>query len=126
EAIDDPQRLIRLAYLAATKENGPPVLGGALFRAGEHDAALLRLEERNSPGTWNLLFRAMAHHHLGHNDQARRCLEQAQQQIKSTKFQWPLDVRTEHLRREAEELIGEASGNRSTSQESCEILSPRS
>jgi tetratricopeptide (TPR) repeat protein len=118
DAIDDPQRLIPLGHLAATKEKGPPVLGAALFRAGEYDAALLRLEERNSPGTWNLLFRAMAHHHLGHNNEARGYLEQAQEQFKSTKTQWPLDVRTEHLRREAEELIGEATGNRSTTQES--------
>jgi eukaryotic-like serine/threonine-protein kinase len=125
DAIDDPQQLVRLGHLAATKENGPLVLGAALFRAGKYDAALLQLEERQSPGNWNLLFRAMAHHHLGHNDQARGCLEQAQKQIKSTKTQWPLDVRTEQLRREAEELIPEASGNRSTSQESSNILSPR-
>jgi eukaryotic-like serine/threonine-protein kinase len=118
DAIDDPQQLVRLGHLAATKENGPLVLGAALFRAGDYDAALVRLEEGNSPGTWNLLFRAMAHHHLGHNDQARDCLEQAQKQIKSTKTQWPLDLRTEQLRCEAEELIPEASGNRSTSQES--------
>jgi len=124
DAIDDPQQLVQLGLLAATKKQGPPALGAALFRAGEYDAALLRLEERNAPGTWNLLFRAMAHHHLGHNDQALGCLEQAQNQIKSTKTQWPLDVRTEQLRREAEELIPEASSNRSTSQESSDILSP--
>jgi len=118
DAMDDPQQLIRLGHLAATKEKGPPALGAALFRAGKYDAALLHLEERNSPGTWNLLFRAMAHRHLGHHDQARGCLEQAQQQIKSTKTQWPLDVRTEQLCREAEELIPDATGNRSTSQES--------
>jgi len=125
DAIDDAQRLVPLAYLAATKEKGPPVLGAALFRAGDYDAAILRLEEHNSPGPWNLLFRAMAHHHLGHNQQARGYLEQAQEELKSTKSQWPLDVRTEHLRREAEELIGEAKGNPSTSQESSDILSPR-
>ena len=118
DAIDDPQQLVRLGHLAATKENGPLVLGAALFRSGKYDAALLQLEERHSPGNWNLLFRAMAHHHVGHSDQARGCLEQAQKQIKATKTQWPLDVRTEHLRREAEELIPDATGNRNTSQES--------
>jgi hypothetical protein len=123
DALDDTQQLVRLGYLAASKEKGLPVLGAAMFRAGEYDGALLRLEEGNPRGAWNLLFRAMAHHHLGHNEQARDYLDQAQVEIKSTPFQWPLDVRTQQLRREAEELIGELSGDRS--QESSDILSPR-
>jgi eukaryotic-like serine/threonine-protein kinase len=110
DSLDDPQRLVKLGYLAASKEKGAAVLGAALFRAGEYDAALLRLEEGNPRGPWNLLFRAMANHHLGRPDLARECLSQAKEQIKTTPLQWPIDVRTEELCREAEALIEQEPG----------------
>jgi hypothetical protein len=56
-------------------------LGIALYRAGRFEEAIQRLEEaiqargggQGHPEDWPFL--AMAHHRLGHRDQARRWLE---------------------------------------------------
>jgi len=88
--------LVRMAELAV---NGAPdaeqkagslnTLGAALYRAGRFDDAIRRLEEgiqlRNgttTPHDW--VFLAMAHHRLGHRDQARRYLEQLRSRQPST------------------------------------------
>jgi WD40 repeat protein/tetratricopeptide (TPR) repeat protein len=56
-------------------------LGAALFRAGQHEAAVRQLQaaaglrQVPSPSVW--LFLALAHHRLGQEDEARRWLERA-------------------------------------------------
>jgi WD40 repeat protein/tetratricopeptide (TPR) repeat protein len=57
-------------------------LGAALYRGGQFEASIRRLNEalaaHGKGGTaHNLLFLAMAHHRLGHADEARRCLKEA-------------------------------------------------
>ena len=47
----------------------------------------------------------MAHQRLGHKDQARACLAQAKSKIDAHPPSWPEDVQSQHLRREAEDLI---------------------
>ena len=83
--------LVRLAELAV---NGAPdarskgrylnTLGAALYRAGRFEDAIRRLDEgiqlkggTSEPRDW--VFLAMAHHRLGHRDEARRYLESAAQ-----------------------------------------------
>src|SRR5262249_55218522 len=66
-------------YPAATYRN---TLGIALYRAGRYDEAVQRLNEsialQKQGGTYrDWLFLAMAHHRLGHADEARRGLDQA-------------------------------------------------
>jgi WD40 repeat protein/tRNA A-37 threonylcarbamoyl transferase component Bud32/tetratricopeptide (TPR) repeat protein len=59
------------------------VLGGILYRAGRHEAAVRQLHEamKCHPGgqgtIHDWLFLAMAHHRLGHVEQARRWLDKA-------------------------------------------------
>jgi tetratricopeptide (TPR) repeat protein len=61
-------------------------LGAALYRAGRYQAAIRRLDEaiqarREQATGWAFL--AMAHHRLGHREQALRWLEQLQQRQRS-------------------------------------------
>jgi tetratricopeptide (TPR) repeat protein len=60
------------------------MLGAALYRAGRYDEAIRGLEEtirlRGGQGhssDWSLL--AMAHHRLGHREEARRCLDRSRE-----------------------------------------------
>ena len=86
EATDDPGVPIRLAEIAvrgadaSDKPNCLNTLGAALYRAGRYDEAIGRLEEAirlrggaSVPDDWQFL--AMAHHRLGHRDEARRWLD---------------------------------------------------
>jgi hypothetical protein len=64
-------------------------LGGLLFRSGQHESAIAKLQlamamqthakDEGSVEDW--LFLAMAHHHLGHTSQARQWLAKACQRI---------------------------------------------
>jgi hypothetical protein len=57
-------------------------LSAALFRAGRLEEALQRFEQAHKgfqPQAWDFLFLAMIHSGLGHGDQARRLLDQADQ-----------------------------------------------
>ena len=86
-AVPDVESLVRLAELAVKprpdiqrKANNLNTLGAAVYRAGRFEEAIRRLEEgiqlRNGisvPQDW--VFLAMAHHRLGHRDQACRYLE---------------------------------------------------
>jgi hypothetical protein len=86
-------------------------LGAALYRAGRFEAAIHRLDEgiqalggEGAPNGFALL--AMAHHRLGHRDEARRWLAKlvAFQPKEGLEFSWDyVDIRI--LRREAESLI---------------------
>jgi WD40 repeat protein/Flp pilus assembly protein TadD len=101
-------------------------LGGALLRAGRLEAAVQQLEKAASlqPGTPSTsLLLALAHHRLGHADEARQCLDKAVQQMEQLTRQRPKNAGSEAtdvapdellwterlslqlLRREAETLI---------------------
>jgi hypothetical protein len=59
-------------------------LGAVLFRAGHLEEALQRFEQAHKgfrPQAWDLLFLAMIHSGLGHDGEARRMLDQADQWI---------------------------------------------
>jgi WD40 repeat protein/tetratricopeptide (TPR) repeat protein len=117
EAIADPGMPVRLAEAAVkgtaeiNKANFLDTLGAALYRAGRCDEAIRRLEEAiharsgaGVPQDWGFL--AMAHHRLGHRDEARRWLERLRNQqpsADSTRFWDELEVRL--LRSEAEALV---------------------
>ncbi len=86
DATGDPGRPLRLAEAAVEgaeerfKADALRTLGAALYRAGRYDEAIRRLEEGNRlpggeglPSAWPFL--AMAHHRLGHRDEAHRWLD---------------------------------------------------
>jgi tetratricopeptide (TPR) repeat protein len=86
-AVPDPQRPVRLAAgaVSADRKAGRYLhtLGLAHYRAGEFDAAVRRLQESEKVDPrWdgrvvNWLGLALAHHHLGHAEEARRWLDKA-------------------------------------------------
>ena len=113
----DPKAVVRLAESAV---NGIPVelrpaalntLGAALYRAGRYEEAIRRLEEgiearRRSEEPTDWPFLAMAHHRLGHRDEARRWLDRLRNRQQSTdpnQFWDELTIRL--LRSEAEAVI---------------------
>jgi tetratricopeptide (TPR) repeat protein len=81
DAIPDLQRMVRLAELAYArfKDNDSlDTVGYTLYRAGQLEQALERLEAAKSEGDIvGNLFRAMAHHRLGHAEDARKWMEKA-------------------------------------------------
>jgi tetratricopeptide (TPR) repeat protein len=132
----DPAHLVLLAEKAVAKSPKEHwdvnLLGAALYRAGRFDEAVKRLTEATAlnadPYRTNMLytwfFLAMAHHRLGHADEARRWLEKAahatEEALKppagtSDKSSmnapgtippnWNRKLTLQLLRREAEELI---------------------
>jgi tetratricopeptide (TPR) repeat protein len=82
----DPADLVHTAEKYVTKRKGEAmyVLGAALLRAGRLDEAVHRFEEslaieREWPSAgMNAYGLALAHHRLGHRDEARRWLERAE------------------------------------------------
>ena len=86
-------------------------LGAALYRAGRCDEAIRRLEEAaqarpgaSVPQDW--AFRALAHHGLGHRDEAGRWLDRLRGHQPSSdpnRFWDELEIRL--LRSEAEAVI---------------------
>ena len=117
EGTADPEAPVRLAesgVKGATESNKPTrlnVLGAALYRAGRFEEAIRRLDEAIRLRDWESLpegwpFLAMAHHRLGHRDDARRWLDRLRSHEPSTdpdKFWDSLEIRL--LRSEAEALI---------------------
>jgi WD40 repeat protein/tetratricopeptide (TPR) repeat protein/tRNA A-37 threonylcarbamoyl transferase component Bud32 len=86
----DPARVVKLAEKGV--QAGPQfqpylnTLGAALYRAGRYEEAIRRLDEAlNAPaqgGTaWASLFLALAHHRLGHADEARRWRDRALREV---------------------------------------------
>jgi tetratricopeptide (TPR) repeat protein len=76
--IGDPEQFTR--WVA----NNRRALGVVLFRAGRLDEALKRFEQANKvsqPRAWDFLLLAMIHNGLGHDGEARRLLDQADQWI---------------------------------------------
>ena len=117
---DEADALLRLAELAvsASPEN-PRVRGAMNYRAGRYEAAVTDLTRSASVFPrrgWDWLFLAMAHHKLGHADEARRSLQEAANWIERANqsgmtgaafqwMQWYETVEVEHIFREAKEQI---------------------
>jgi tetratricopeptide (TPR) repeat protein len=81
DGVSDPAQLVPLARVAARLYHGNLiVIGAACYRAGEYEEAVRVFDDaaRRKPArAWESCFNAMAHHHLGHADRARRCLQSA-------------------------------------------------
>jgi serine/threonine protein kinase/WD40 repeat protein len=131
EAKVDPARLLRLAERAAATDPESYVnlrtLGAALLRAGRPEAAVQKLTQaaavqQEAPTSWLLL--ALAHQRLGHAEEARGRLRQAQQWIDvatptkpegaatlpgSESLPWTERLSLLLLRREAEARAGDGS-----------------
>jgi serine/threonine protein kinase/Flp pilus assembly protein TadD len=63
---------------------GAEVRGAALYRAGKHAESIQSFESAARmyrPRAWDWCFLTMAHHRLGHADEARRCLFEARRWI---------------------------------------------
>jgi tetratricopeptide (TPR) repeat protein len=85
-AVVDYGRPLRLAEQAVASDprnaDCMNTLGTVLYRAGRFEAAVQRLNQsialQGQGGTvWDWLFLAMAHHRLGHPEEARRWFEKA-------------------------------------------------
>jgi eukaryotic-like serine/threonine-protein kinase len=81
DALADPEQVVQLAERALAAEKsaaGRNTLGAALYRAGKWEQAVATLDQNNGArAAFDWLFLAMAHHRLGHTDQARQFLEKA-------------------------------------------------
>ena len=81
DSLPDMDGLLPLARIASVLYGeGAYVLGATLYRSGKYEETIECLEQaRNShsPRAWEWTFLAMAHHRLGHVDEAARCLEGA-------------------------------------------------
>jgi WD40 repeat protein/serine/threonine protein kinase len=113
---ETPLRLVQ-AVLAEHPENSAKeksdmlnTLGAALYRAGRFAEAVRRLDEgiqvRGDGGApQGFAFLALAHHHLGHREEAKRWLDKlvAYQPREGAEFSWD-EVEIRILRREAESL----------------------
>jgi tetratricopeptide (TPR) repeat protein len=106
--------------------------GAVLYRAGRYEESLKRLaeaeaayrtdDEKMTDIACNWLFLAMAHHRLGHNEEARRWHDMALARIDqelgkeseergvATSLPWNRRLTLQLLRREAEELLKTTSG----------------
>jgi len=116
-AVADPEAPVRLAEIALKdfpaeqKHLVLNTLGAALYRAGRFEDAIRRLEEgiqlrhgTEEPLDWPFL--AMAHHRLGHRDEARRWLSRLRNRQSNTDpFQFWEELEIRLLRSEAEAVI---------------------
>jgi tetratricopeptide (TPR) repeat protein len=82
----DPERAVTLARRAVELSPGQQMLlntlGVVLYRTGQYAEAVSVLEQSLAAGkgqfdAFDLFFLAMAHHRLGHADQARACFDRA-------------------------------------------------
>jgi Flp pilus assembly protein TadD len=116
-ALADVSRPVAVMEWAVARRPGRPdllqTLGALLYRAGRFEEAAKRLDEAitvsaQGPSPRNWLYLAMAHHHLGHRDEARRWLAKAVRWIDSpacASLPWQSRLELHLLRREAERLI---------------------
>jgi tetratricopeptide (TPR) repeat protein len=114
---DHPERLAALAEKAVTQQPQAGwrryVFGIALYRAGRYDEAIhqldasLRLDANWGASAMALPFLAMAHHHLGHPEEAKRWLIQAEQADPSRMWIWWDRLEWKVTLREAQALVRE-------------------
>jgi tetratricopeptide (TPR) repeat protein len=100
---------------AKERSDALTTLGAALYRAGQFEEAIRRLDEsiqvRDDGGDpEGFAFLALAHHHLGHRDQAERWLTKLVASQPKEGFEFSQDdvairMAIRILRREAESLI---------------------
>jgi eukaryotic-like serine/threonine-protein kinase len=81
DALADMARLLPLTRVAEPIWHwGTWVRGAALYRAGRFEESVVCFETAAKmfrPRAWDWCFLAMAHHRLGHTEEARRCLVEA-------------------------------------------------
>jgi Flp pilus assembly protein TadD len=120
-AVADMAALVRLAEEVAVKSKPESAdyretLGAALYRAGRHTEAVKQVDQavqlQRKGGTVTIqLFLALAHHHLGHADQARSWLEKADVQMQKRRDQiamplfWNDELLWKVLRQEAADQL---------------------
>jgi hypothetical protein len=86
-------------------------LGGALYRLGQHQAALetlTRSEKLNAVTFWSsqpadLAFLAMTQHQLGKREAAQQTLVRMRQAVKDSR--WAIDPESQAFLRETEKLV---------------------
>ena len=134
EAAEDYAPVVRLAEQAVEADADSEVylktLGGILYRAGRFEEAVKRLTEADnliedpdtesnlSPAyTWYFL--AMAHHKLGHAEEAKKWLDKAtewtdkvlaEHEEGKSPLSWNRRLTLKLLRKEAEDMIGNEEG----------------
>jgi Flp pilus assembly protein TadD len=83
DAVRDAGRLVEMALREEAKENGRVAhVALARYRAGQPERAVKAIQEGAAddwPVAWPVL--ALAHHRLGHKDEARRWLDQAEEWV---------------------------------------------
>ncbi len=126
DALSDMGRLLPLTRIPLGHW-GDWARGAALYRAGRYEESVECFEtaaNRFRPRALDWCFLAMAHHRLGHADDARRCLAEARRWIDAANHEtgddlsatrpgwggWHEPVVYPLLLREAEELLEEPSG----------------
>jgi WD40 repeat protein/tetratricopeptide (TPR) repeat protein/tRNA A-37 threonylcarbamoyl transferase component Bud32 len=121
DAVADFTRPVQLAEKAvASWPNYHPylnTLGAALYRAGRFEESIKKFDEAikahgagGHPSDW--LFLAMAHHRLGHDEDAKKWLTKAQQWIDGNAYgsgqPWDQKLELKLIRAEAEALLKES------------------
>ena len=128
DSLDDYRLLVELAVrghdMPSADLSMKPELGAALYRAGEFEQALQRLNERESAPAnsktlpvYSWYFLAMTHYKLGHHEEAQKWLAQAteftdkiltESKVNRNLLSWNRRLTLELLRAEATALIREA------------------
>jgi serine/threonine protein kinase/tetratricopeptide (TPR) repeat protein len=119
----EAEAMLRLAELGVKGSSGSLRVRGAInYRAGKYEAAVADFE-RSAPivprRAWDWLFLAMAHHKLGHTEQAKDFLNRAEKWIeraermraRGSRETWPSwwePLEVEQILKEAQELMRSA------------------
>jgi tetratricopeptide (TPR) repeat protein len=128
DALPDMARLLPITRVCDPLWRwGAEVRGAALYRTGRYEESVQCFEtsaRSYRPRPWDWCFLAMAHHRLGHADEARRCLSEARRWIDAANRRteddptgtlpawrgWDEPVVYPLLLREAEKLLKNDSG----------------